>query len=244
MIYLLLALLLLALLWFFSHYTLWRPLISPRHPRILMYHSISEQPTDLAVSPARLARQLAWLNRQGYQFVFVSELIGQPPRDNQVALTFDDGFADNYHNLLPLLERFNAKATIYLAPQISAIERLSPAQIRIMQFSGRCEFGAHTLDHVNLSHLDEAQARHQINASKQAVEQLSGVPCRSFAYPFGRFNEQTVELVRQAGFSSAVTVKKGIAPITDPLRIKRISILGKTNQWQFMIAMQRGRYRV
>lgn len=232
------------LLWVLGNYNIWRPVVSVDYPRVLMYHSIENNASDLSVSPAKFEQQLKWLKTKGYRFVTVSELLELDSTEKVVALTFDDGFKDNYTNMFPVLQRYAAKVTIYLAPDISGIDKLTGEQVKEMQASGLCEFGAHTLTHVNLSQLDDSQAQTEITQSKQRVESMIESECRSFAYPFGRYTERTVELVKAAGFDSAVTVKKGIECIQDPYQIKRISVLGKTNIVQFYIAMTRGRYRV
>lgn len=232
------------LLWFLGNYNIWRPVVSPDQPRILMYHSIGDGASDLSVSITKFDQQLKWLKAKRYRFVTVSELLELDSTRKVVALTFDDGFEDNYTNMFSVLQRYAAKATIYLAPDISGIDKLTVEQVKDMQASGLCEFGAHTLNHVNLSQLDDPQAQVEIIKSKQRVESMTESECRSFAYPFGRYTDRTVELVKAAGFDSAVTVKKGIERIQDPYKIKRISILGKTNIVQFYIAMTRGRYRV
>lgn len=232
------------LLWFLGNYNIWRPVVPADCPRVLMYHSIDNHVSDLAVSPAKFEQQLQWLKAKGYRFVTVSELLKTNSVDNVVALTFDDGFEDNYINMFPILQRYGAKASIYLAPDISGIDKLTVEQVKEMQASGLCEFGAHTLNHVNLSQLGDAEAKAEIIQSKQRVESMTERECRAFAYPFGRYTDRTVELVKAAGFESSVTVKKGIERIRDPYQIKRISVLGKTNIVQFYIAMTRGRYRV
>lgn len=232
------------LLWFLGNYNIWRPVVASDQPRILMYHSIGNGASDLSVSVSRFDQQLKWLTTKGYRFVTVSELLELDSTEKVVALTFDDGFDDNYTHMFPLLKRYSAKATVYLAPDIVGIDKLSVTQVQEMQASGLCEFGAHTLNHVNLSQLDDSQAQTEIIKSKQRVESMTESECRSFAYPFGRYTDRTVELVKAMGFDSAVTVKKGIEHIRDPYQIKRISVLGKTNIVQFYIAMTRGRYRV
>lgn len=233
-----------ALLWFLGNYNIWRPVVSSACPRVLMYHSISDWSSELAVTPENFEKQVKWLKESGYKFVTVSELLAPGLSEKSVCLTFDDGFEDNFTQMFPVLQRHQAKATIYLAPDISDIKKLTSQQIKEMQVSGLCEFGAHTLNHVNLSQLADDDAKEEIVLSKSRVELLTQCECRAFAYPFGRYTEKTVELVREAGFDSAVTVKKGIEHIRDPYRMKRISILGKTNRLQFYIAMTRGRYRV
>nr|WP_051560126.1 polysaccharide deacetylase family protein [Marinobacterium jannaschii] len=244
------AVLVLAALYFSAHYNWWRKPVSMGYPRVLMYHSVNTEygnlSKDLVVSPDSFESQLKYLSRRGYRFCTVSELLGLEPeaRSKCVVLTFDDGFRDNYTHMFPLLKQFNAKATIYLAPAIPDIERLDQEQILEMQQSGLIEFGAHTMHHINLDKAGDETARSEIEESKAAVERLTGRPCQAFAYPFGRYNSRNVEQVRAAGMSNAVTVKKGIDGIDDPFRIKRISVLGSTSTLQFHLAMTRGRYRV
>jgi len=239
----------LGFIYFAAHYNFWRSKVSKLHPRILMYHSINDamgmNHPDLVVSPANFRWQLNYLRKHGYQFLTMSELIsGDYDSSPRVALTFDDGFQDNYTDMLPILKEFNAKATIYLCPDIPDIDKLTQEQIVEMQASGLVEFGAHTMTHINLSRVSDNDANDEIIESKKQLEQLTGVPCCSFSYPYGRLNERSAELVQQTGFTNAVVVKKGIEAIDDKYRIKRISILGKTDKLQFHLAITRGRYRV
>lgn len=242
MIYLLLAI---AVLVAANRYQLWR-IPKPSHwPRLLMYHSIeNDEPTGMNTPPAVFEWQVAWLKKQGYYFCTVSELL-TTSQSKAIAITFDDGFANNYHQAFAVLQKYQAKATIYLAPDIADIDKLTPAQISEMQASGLIEFGAHSLHHVNLSQCNDVQAQTEITGSKQRVEQLTGQPCMSFAYPFGRFNEQTIALVQAAGFATAVTTKKKIIAnlSRQVLTIPRISTHGAMSKLQFYVAVSRGRYK-
>ena len=49
----------------------------------------------------------------GYQFVTVSELTKQADNDKLIALTFDDGYSDNFEFALPSLQKFKAIATFF-----------------------------------------------------------------------------------------------------------------------------------
>jgi len=240
---------LLIFIYFAAHYNFWRPVVSKSHPRILMYHSINDDPgsnpPDLVVTPANFRAHLAYIKKRGYQFLTMSEMVsGDYDSAPRVALTFDDGFQDNYTEMLPILKEFGAKATIYLCPDMPNIDKLTVEQIQEMQAAGSIEFGAHTMTHINLSQVSDEDAVYEIMESKKYVEKLTGRACPSFAYPFGRLNDRVAISVQKAGFASAVVVKKGIEAIGDKYRIKRLSILRKTNLLQFHIAMTRGRYRV
>lgn len=242
------VIIILSLLYFLAHYNIWRPIVSNNIPRVLMYHSVNQKKThchpELVITPRKLEQQLQYFQRKKIQLITIDELITNTDIESCAVLSFDDGFVDNYTELFPLLKKYQAKATIYLAPDIKEIDKLNPEQIMEMQASGLVEFGAHTLDHINLTKLDDKEAEVQIIKSKEKVEQLIKQPCLHFSYPFGRFEEKHTEMVKAAGFKSAVTVKKGIEKISNPFLIKRISILGSINIFQFHIAYTRGRYRV
>lgn len=100
----------------------------PRKIPVLNYHSVSECPewlqlTDqVSLTPAAFERQLIYLERQGYRTLFVSEVsdmlagkIRLRAREKVVALTFDDGYADNWIAVLPLLEQYGMKATVFVS---------------------------------------------------------------------------------------------------------------------------------
>ncbi len=228
-----------------NRYQLWRLPKPASWPRLLMYHSIADEaPTGMNTPPEKFDAQLAWLKKQGYDFCTVSELL-TTSKSKAIAITFDDGFANNYHNAFPLLKKYQAKATIYLAPEIATIDKLSTAQITEMQDSGLIEFGAHSMTHINLLQTATDPARQEIIGSKQQVEALTGHACLSFAYPFGRFSDETVELVKAAGFVSAVTTKKKIIAnlMAQAFTIPRISTHGAMDGLQFYVAVSRGRYK-
>ncbi|MDA0859275.1 MAG: polysaccharide deacetylase family protein, partial [Verrucomicrobia bacterium] len=70
--------------------------------------------------------------------------------------------------------------------------------------------GAHTCTHPRLSQLSRAQAKEEIHASKKKLEDQFGLRIEHFAYPFGDYNQETIELVQDAGFRTASTMHRGI----------------------------------
>ena len=101
-----------------------------RRPRIpvLNYHSVSDRPDwlslrELSLAPRLFEAQLQWLSRNGYRTLFVSEvhdlLSGRrapAPGARYVALTFDDGYADHWVAVVPLLRKYGMKATFFVSP--------------------------------------------------------------------------------------------------------------------------------
>lgn len=259
--------LILLVAWFSHRYAWWRPAVPYRHPRILMYHMIrtpvkGAKFNSLRVSPDDFDKQISYLKDQGWTFMTMSELIkhhDQLPLKT-VAITFDDGYADNYHHALPILQKYNAKATIYLvvdrhyrewsskrkkknrSGELQQEPKLSDEQVREMLTSDLIEFGSHTMTHDNLPTLDKDGKQREIIDSRTTIAQTFGIPCEAFCYPFGLYDETDVTLVKQAGYSNATTVEKGISTsFADLYRLKRITISGKDSFLAFKLKMRTGK---
>ena len=93
---------------------------------ILLYHRIALGSTDpqlLCVQPAHFAEHLDVLRRWGAPArVKDVATAARSPAQPRFAITFDDGYADNLTHALPLLERFAAPATVFVAGPASAAD--------------------------------------------------------------------------------------------------------------------------
>ncbi|MFV5453750.1 polysaccharide deacetylase family protein [Acinetobacter towneri] len=236
-----------AILYLLGNYTFWLPLRSAKLPRIVMLHQVTPhaEASGMNMPPAKFEQLLQYLVKKQAVFCFVSELDQYEGQSNVFALSFDDGFQDNYQYAFPLLKKYNAKATIYLATQIEGIEKLNTAQIQEMSASGLIEFGAHTQHHVNLLKLSDEEAFTEMQASKKDVEVLVG-KCPSFAYPFGRFNDKHQQMAKKIGFKNAVSTRKKVEAYTEinQFNIPRVSTHGAMNALQMRIALAKGRYKL
>ncbi|ENV69077.1 MULTISPECIES: polysaccharide deacetylase family protein [Acinetobacter] len=236
-----------AILYLLGNYTFWLPLRSAKLPRIVMLHQVTPhvEASGMNMPPAKFEQLLQYLVKKQAVFCFVSELDQYERQSNVFALSFDDGFQDNYQYAFPLLKKYNVKATIYLATQIEGIEKLNTAQIQEMSASGLIEFGAHTQHHVNLLKLSDEEAFAEMQASKKDVEVLVG-KCLSFAYPFGRFNEKHQQMAKKIGFKNAVSTRKKVEAYTETnqFNIPRVSTHGAMNALQMRIALAKGRYKL
>jgi len=236
-----------------GRYTFWLPGAPKQAPRLIMYHEVNpDQPeSGLNIYPEHFDRQIGQLVKKGYRFLTVSELAAEieagATRFYKTALiTFDDGFDNNYTHAFPILKKHAAKATIYLSPDYQGIPFLKNSQIQEMANSGLIEFGAHTLHHVNLTKTDAKMAEQEICRSKEKVRELSGQPCLSFAYPYGRYAEEHIDMLKQAGFTSAVTTRKTpyCPDVASLYKLPRLTGDGRMNRLQWNIALLKGRYRL
>ena len=95
----------------------------PASPKIiaLLYHRIDTTETDpwnICVSPDRFEEQVKFL-KDNFNVISTDELINQVTKrsikNNSICLTFDDGYADNYVYVKPILEKYNCPATFFIS---------------------------------------------------------------------------------------------------------------------------------
>jgi peptidoglycan/xylan/chitin deacetylase (PgdA/CDA1 family) len=223
---------------------------------ILSYHNVAMAPKDapfklLYVSPDSFERQLWTLRRLGLRGVSTSEGIARLSNGTSrgcVVFTFDDGYADTLTTAAQLMKRYGFAATCYVVSGAVGTynswdaeylrERkplMSRAQLDQWLAAGM-EVGSHSLSHQRLHELPQDAARYEIAESRAALRNMLGVPIEHFAYPFGRFTADIVELVRQAGYSSAMTLLPGAARASDDrLRLPRILVNGEHGLWKFLL---------
>ena len=81
---------------------------------VLCYHAVSERwPSELAVSPELLDRQLAELEGRGYRVTTFTRAVTDPPWPKTLAVTFDDAYRSTLEQAAPVLARHNAPGTVY-----------------------------------------------------------------------------------------------------------------------------------
>lgn len=204
---------------------------------IIMYHSVSAQadPANRTnVSVAAFERQMRYLKERRYNVITLetlAELIKNkkkiPPQS--IAITFDDGYKNNYTFAYPVLKKYNLPATIFIIlNEVGRPEgdRLDWGQIRQMQASGLITIGSHTLGPEPLVSIrPDEELRRQIFDSKRLLEEKLGVPVRVFSYPGGFFDQKIRAMVIAAGYLAAVATNPGKGyPSDDIFALKRLRI--------------------
>ena len=170
-------------------------------PVVLMYHLVEETPftehEELFVRPEDFEAQLRALSEAGYAFLFADEY--GPTDTPSVILTFDDGYADNYTIALPLLQKYGAKATVFVAANlVGQAHYLTEAQVRALADSGCVRIGSHTMNHVRLGKTDADAVEQELAGSQTALEEMTGQRVRALAYPNGSFRAATARTAAES----------------------------------------------
>ena len=224
-----------------------RKLHNLTHPmlgRILMLHRVVEHRSDdpaqreLEVTPDFLERTILDYRQNGYTFIKIDELpifIFQFSIFNSsrfVCLTFDDGYQDNHDIAYPLLKHLEVPFAVYVTTGF--IDNRLPMwwypgeqlginakSLKILDATPLCTIGAHTVSHPRLDTLSLDDQQKEITQSRQELEALLGHPVHHFSYPHGAYNTDTLTIVKQQSFRTALcawggTVRRGANPLTLP----------------------------
>ena len=202
---------------------------------ILEYHQVTDAPLDpdfeiYNVTPAEFAEQLDYLQSEGYTTITIKDFVmamrgyRQLP-EKPIILTFDDGYADNYTEMLPILESHGMTAVVYvITNELGNAGYLTFDELKDMQWRG-IEIGSHTSDHIALTELDATFQRRQLRESKIYLEWSGLEPICSLSYPNGAFNAEIEEILREENYLAAVTGETGLNTLeTNPFELYRINI--------------------
>ena len=201
---------------------------------ILEYHTVTDNPdvdsVRYNVPPPDFAAQLDYLLENGYTTITMLDFIEAkngrltlPPKP--VMLTFDDGYEDNYTNMLPLIEARGMKAVVYvIANKIGQKGYLSFEQLKDMQTRG-VEIGNHTADHLPLDELSHDEIVYAVGASKTYLEWSGVNTIYSLSYPNGIFNGDIIKILEQEHYFTAVTGDAGLNNFkTNQFKMHRVNI--------------------
>jgi biofilm PGA synthesis lipoprotein PgaB len=186
------------------------------HLVVLQYHHVSSAtPASTSISPQQFASHLNWLADNGFHVVPLAEALdkiraGEALPDKTAAITFDDGYLDNYTTAFPLLKERGWPFTIFVNPAPHDAGQSGWAsweQLREMAAAG-ATIANHTSDHSflirrNQGESDEAwldRNRQDIERAEQRIEEETGQSHKLLAYPYGESNKAIRKLITDMGF--------------------------------------------
>ena len=199
-----------------------------KHSIVLVYHrvaNVSHDPLQLCVSIQNFRDQISYLKKK-FDIVPLSQIVGslrsRKIKNRTLAITFDDGYADNLYEALPILEEFNVPATIFITTGNTDSQEdfywdkntnkedrgrpMTAEEIKKVASHSLIEIGAHTVHHPNLRKINIDKQAEEIMQSKIMLEKILDKKISGFAYPFGSkksFSKETVSEVKKYGFNFA-----------------------------------------
>ena len=185
---------------------------------ILMYHSIMDDHLQ-SVSVKSFKKQMLLMKRMGYQTINFNSLINDK-NDKKFMITFDDGYENIFLNAFPILKELDFNATCFIiANKIGDYNEWDKDQdnfkkMKLMNFDQINEWlqsgfniGSHTMDHVDLTKINDNDKINQIGNSKKFLDDMFNTKINSFAFPFGSYNNETLNVIKEY-YDFAVTTKR------------------------------------
>lgn len=199
---------------------------------VLLYHHILPQEdidkygwenNDSVISLEKFQEQMKYLKENNYYTATLKEVEQfvkgerKLPRKT-VVITFDDGYLSNLVHAYPIMKEYGYKGTIFVIgdSELREKEEYDPVTTQRIyipeaeQYGDVFEYGCHT---YNLHTMVDGQAMLEVLDKENIKEDLqkskSLLNAKAIAYPFGKYNETTIEAVKELGYRLGFTVKSG-----------------------------------
>lgn len=205
---------------------------------ILYYHSVYDnaKKDEVVIDPNKFREQMKYLKDNGYITLTLKEVYNyiknnEKVPEKSVAITFDDGWVDNYDNAFPVLKEFGFKATIFTITDLIDTHHLylKSDQIKEMSDYG-IDFGSHTLNHDKLDEIKSEDRKLNLNKSKEKLEKITQKEVISIAYPFGSYDEEVIKDTKSLGYKLGFTINSGWANGESNLfEIQRVYVNGNAS---------------
>ena len=186
---------------------------------VLMYHRFGESKypsTNIRIE--QFEAHLSMLGNGDYTVWPLGKIVDHLQQsldlpDKTVAITIDDAYLSVFTQARPRLKAYNFPYTVFVATQpVDQGQRgyMSWDQIRTLQDEG-VQIGSQTRSHPHMHEISINDAKNELKMSNERFLEEIGQRPKLFAYPYGEYNLNVIELVKQAGFSSAFGQNSGIA---------------------------------
>lgn len=192
---------------------------------VLNYHRISTDPERnentiervFSVTKPNFKAQVETLARLGIPVISLDDF-GNDKIDHQfsVAITIDDGNHSDYEIVYPVLKAHGMTATFFfLADRLDFISREQVNEMIADGFS----IGSHGISHIDLTKLNNAELKHELEQSKKVISEKTGQEVKYFSFPFGIYNNRTIEQSIKAGYRAVLSTN---AMLNQPAKKIRI----------------------
>ena len=211
---------------------------------ILLYHNIDGK-GPYSVSKEQIQEHFEFYKQNEVRVISLKTLLEhidkkKPFKSKVMVITFDDGYPSSYSILKPLAEEYKYPITLFV--YIKAIydrgkKAITWGKLKKMD-SGYIDIQCHSFSHYDLvKGLNEGK-RHlvykELVTAKKIIEMKLSKKVEYFAFPYGRYSLETLELARGAGYSRVFSTDGGLNIITrDNYCLRRHHILSSYSMEDF-----------
>ena len=206
---------------------------------IFAYHKVVGDNNLYSISPDIFEKQMQYLHEKGYTTISLSEYVNRREQGNDAfnkncIITFDDGYANNNSAARPIMDKYGYKGTIFVAIKFMAW----PGYVTWMDLwdlkTDGWEIGSHTYNHVSLNDCTPEQLRYEIKESKNFINNFDpGFKVNTMAYPFGSYNDDIGQVLKENNYIAAVTGIDGVNVADTPIyELYRVNIFNDSNNFK------------
>ena len=185
---------------------------------VIMYHRFGEDrypSTNTTIE--QFESHIAYLQEGGFTIMALPEIIerfqsGRTVPDRTVAISIDDAYLSVYEEGWPRFRDAGFPITLFVAT--GPIDRnlrgyMSWDQLRELQAAG-VSIGSQTNSHPHMHRISIDAVKEELSSSNQRFIDELGLRPELFAYPYGEYNLEVIEAVKEAGFIAAFGQNSGI----------------------------------
>ena len=180
---------------------------------VLNYHKIANEHKSLSVTLDDFEQHMKWLQEYGFTCITPGQLYdfvanGADLPEKPVLITFDDGYKDNYTNAFPIMKKYGMKGTIFV---VTGFLGVYDNYLTWDQAKEHLEAGfnieSHTYSHKSMTEASDEDITKELVKSRQTIKEKLGIDSDFMANPTGTYNLHIAELVKEAGYKGAFTIK-------------------------------------
>lgn len=207
---------------------------------VFMYHRFGEDrfpSTNIRID--QFEEQLEFLDNNGFTIMPLQGIVdalknNTPLPDKAVAITIDDAYRSVYDEAYPRLKKRNFPFTVFVAPQTvdEGIEAyMKWPQIGEMHRNG-VTFANHSLNHDYLVRRKNGESnaswaeriKKDIEKAQQRLQKELGAAPALFAYPYGEFNSELMDIVKDLGYTAFGQHSGSIGPLSNLAALPRFPV--------------------
>ena len=187
--------------------------------RTLMYHSVFDDKIEnkadnmWCLSLSLFKEQINLLKRNTIKKIYKSEILMTEAPSHGLSITFDDGYLDTYKIAAPLLIENNVPFTIFIITDFIKNKKkgyMNESMLKELSNNPLVTIGSHTVNHHQLTQINDKLIFDELNYSKSYLENLLGEKIETLSYPHGKFNEKIKQKVFDSGYELAFSSKFGV----------------------------------
>ncbi|UOK41202.1 MULTISPECIES: polysaccharide deacetylase family protein [Flavobacterium] len=230
---------------------------------ILMYHNVSEEEKKsrgLIISAAKLESQFRYLTENKYISYHLSELEtkSQLPKKS-IIITFDDVTENQLIYAVPLLKKYNLKATFFVPfAYVDKTDMWNDGSEKIMSYEQLrnlpeiIELGLHSYAHKKYDSLSELEINNDFEKCFKCIEEHNLKVYSAVAYPYGNFPKKEPEKSKFKTNLKQNDIKMGLRignkinkfPFKNPFEIMRIDVKGEDSLLKFKLKLRFGKLKL